>query len=125
MSDDGKAGFAGIDDDADGSIDEGSVNDDDEDGQSDEERYEVVAFYLQGNQLVERTPVPWDEDGMSNVDGRDYVESIVAENVTRFRVERMPDAATRFQLVELTLELTSSAGETISVSTSVRLGSAP
>lgn len=124
MTDDGQAGLAGIDDDADGNIDEGSVNDDDEDGTSDEDRYEVVVFHLQGNQLIERTPVPWDEDGSSNVNGRDFVESVVAENVTRLRVERVPDAATRAQLVDLTLELTNPAGKTISVNTRVRVGSA-
>lgn len=37
MNADGAAGIAGIDDDADGSVDEGNIEDDDEDGQKDED----------------------------------------------------------------------------------------
>jgi heat shock protein beta len=121
---DGAPGVAGVDDDGDGSIDEGNYYDDDEDGQNDEDSLEPLVFYLQGSTLIERTPVPWDENGGGGVTGRDFIESTIAEDVTLFRVERVPDAGTRAQLVDLTLELTNPAGETISVNTRVRVGSA-
>jgi prepilin-type N-terminal cleavage/methylation domain-containing protein len=124
MNSDGQPGLAGVDDDEDGNIDEGDPDDDDEDGQEDEDTLNPLVYYLQGNELIERTPVPWDENGGGVVSGLDFLESTIAENVTLFRVERVPDAGTRAQLVDLTLELTSPAGETISVNTRVRVGSA-
>ena len=72
-------------------------------------------------------PVPWNEDGISTpdgpVDGRDYVESVIADNVTRFRVERLGDAGSQPTMVALTLEL-ESAGATASIATEVRIGGA-
>ena len=39
-------------------------------------------------------PVPWDTDGIRRtVSGRDFIESVIAENVTRFRVERLDNGA--------------------------------
>lgn len=124
---DGCAGICGVDDDADGSIDESGSDDDDEQGGGFEDPHDPVVFYLNGNQLIERMPVPWDTDGISvpdgPVDGRDWVESTIAENVTRFRVERLPAGNSSAQLIDLTLELTSPiSAETVSLHTQVRLG---
>ena len=58
-------GVGGVDDDGDGLIDEGDKNDDDEDGVEDEDWYDTLVFYLVGNRLMERRPVPWD----ANLDG--------------------------------------------------------
>jgi hypothetical protein len=125
---DGCAGVCGVDDDADGTIDESSADDDDEDGNNFDDPYDPVVFYLSGNQLVERMPVPWDTDGISvpdgPVDGRDYIESVIADNVTRFRVERLDNGAV-VDIVELTLELTSPVtGESVSLQAQVRVGGA-
>ncbi len=123
MNADGCAGICDIDDDGDGQLDEGNTDDDDEDGVSDEDWYNPVVFYLNGDALIERMPVPWDESGDSNVTGRDYVASAIADNVTHFRVERIPLSDVRAQLVDLTLELTSPvSGESVTLQTQVRVG---
>ncbi len=85
-------------------------------------------FYLVGDALVERMPVPWNADGNSSpdgpVDGRDFVESVIAENVSFFRVEKPVPGASGEQLVELTLELTGPTGTTTSLTSRIRIGGA-
>ncbi len=124
---DGCPGLCGIDDDADGNIDEGANDDDDEDGGSFDDPYDPVVFYLDGDSLIERMPVPWNEDGNSlpdgPVDGRDFVESVIAESVTRFRVERVA-GSTESQLVVLRLELTGPSGQVVGMDARVRVGGA-
>ncbi len=125
---DGCPGVCGVDDDGDGSIDEGNDDDDDEDGNTFDDPYDPVVFYLNGNQLIERMPAPWDTDGISvpdgPVDGRDFIESVIAENVSRFRVERV-DSAGPVELIDLTLELTSPlTGESVSLQMQIRVGGA-
>ena len=124
MNGDGAPGLAGVDDDGDGQIDEGSNSDDDEDGATDEDWLDAVVFFLQGDTLIERHPVPWDESGNGSVTGRDFVESVIAEGVTRFRVERPVPGATGDQIVDLTLELTSSSGDVASLTSRIRVGGA-
>jgi prepilin-type N-terminal cleavage/methylation domain-containing protein len=124
MNGDGAPGIAGVDDDGDGMIDEGNAADDDEDGVVDEDWLDAVVFYLQGDSLIERHPVPWDETANGFISGRDVIETVIAEGVTRFRVERPVPAIPDQQLVDLTLELTGAAGETVSVSARVRAGGA-
>lgn len=122
---DGCPGDCAVDDDADGAVDEGAAADDDEDGSSDEDWYDPVVFYLVGGTLVQRTPVPWDEDSSGSVTGEDFIAESIAENVTRLRVERIPQGGDRSQLIDLTLELTSPAtGEVVSLRTQVRVGGA-
>ncbi len=120
---DGCPGRCGVDDDGDGSIDEGSPLDDDEDGAIDEDHYDPLVFHLVGDALVQRTPVPWDEDGGGFVSGRDFLTHVLAEHVTLFRVVRRPAAPGEPQLVDLSLELTGpESGAVIRLDTVVRLG---
>jgi prepilin-type N-terminal cleavage/methylation domain-containing protein len=123
---DGCPGLCGVDDDQDGTIDGGSNDNDDEEGTGFEDAYDPVVFYLDGDSLIERMPVPWNADGISSpdgpVDGRDFVESVIAEHVTHFRVERPLVSASGEQLVELLLELTGPTGEVVSVTSRVRIG---
>lgn len=122
---DGCPGVCGVDDDGDGNLDEGGSTDDDEDGSSDEDWYDPVVFYMQQGALYQRTPVPWDITGDGTVSGRDFITSVIAEHVTRFRVERVVPAGGAAQTVDLTLELTSpSSGEVVSLQTRVRIGGA-
>jgi type II secretory pathway pseudopilin PulG len=138
---DGCPGFCGVDDDGDGAIDEGSADDDDdgaidegsaddddEDGNTFDDPYDPVVYYLNGGSLIERMPARWNTDGISTpdgpVDGRDFEESVIAENVTRLRFERLDDG-TALELVDILLELTDPAsGETVSLQTRVRIGGA-
>jgi hypothetical protein len=125
---DGCPGACGVDDDGDGFIDEGSADDDDEDGGTFDDPYDPVVYYLSGSSLIERMPVPWNTDGISvpdgPVDGRDFEESAIAQNVTRLRFERLDDG-TALELVEILLELTDpDSGESISLQTRVRIGGA-
>jgi prepilin-type N-terminal cleavage/methylation domain-containing protein len=122
MNADALPGLADVDDDGDGSIDEGGSGDDDEDGRVDEDWLDTVVFYLQGGVLKERMPVPWDANGSGTVTGADTVTSALAENVTLFRVERLPRDNGRAQEVEITLELTGAGGAKVSLKTRVRVG---
>lgn len=125
---DGCPGICGVDDDGNGTVD-GTSDDtnDDEEGSGFEDGYDPVVFYLNGNSLVERMPVPWNADGNSvpdgPVDGRDFVESVIAENVTAFRVERAVASGAGGQLVMLTLELTGPGGQVVRVDSNIRVGS--
>jgi prepilin-type N-terminal cleavage/methylation domain-containing protein len=123
MNGDSCPGICGVDDDGDGDVDEGSADNDDESGGSNEDWYNPVVFYLDNGILRERTPVPWNENGTGGITGQDFITSDIAENVTRFRVERIPVGSNRAQLVDLTLELTSSVtGKTVSLHTQARVG---
>lgn len=122
MNGDGQPGLAGVDDDEDGQIDEGAPEDDDEDGSSDEDWLDVVVFYLNGDELIERIPMPLDYSGDATISGRDYVEMTIAENVTYFRVERVPRGNGRSVLADITLELSASRGEIVSLNTRIRVG---
>lgn len=106
MNRDGCPGFCGVDDDGDGVIDEGSVFDNDEDGSNFDDWYNPVVFYMENGQLLERTPVPWDENQLAGVTGQDFLTSVVAENVTFFRVERIQKGVNRDAMIDLTLEIT-------------------
>ena len=122
---DGCPGACAVDDDADGTVDEGGAADDDEDGSSDEDWYDPLVFYLIGGTLMQRSPVPWDENSSGDVTGQDFIAESIAENVTRLRVERLPQGGDRSELVDITLELTSPAtGEGVSLHTQVRVGGA-
>jgi prepilin-type N-terminal cleavage/methylation domain-containing protein len=121
-------GIADVDDDEDGNIDEGGALNswnDDEDGLTDEDWYDPVVFYLVNRTLMQRIPVPWDANGSGSVTGSDFIETPIAENVNRFRVERLPPKGNRPVLVDLILELTSpTSSETVSLHHRVRLGGA-
>ncbi len=115
----------GVDDDGDTQVDEGDVNDDDEDGNVDEDWLDPLVYYLNNGALIERIAVPWDANTSGTVDGRDYVESTIAENVTLLRFERVPmSAGDRAQLVDITLELSPPDGEVVSLNARVRVGAA-
>ena len=124
MNADGAPGIVSVDDDGDGQIDEGNSADDDEDGAVDEDWLDTVVFYLQGDSLVERHPVPWDETANGSVTGRDFIETVIAEGVTRFRVERLEQSVSGEQLIDLTLELAGASGATASLNARVRAGGA-
>ena len=113
---DNQPGIAGVDDDDDGSIDEWQNRDDDEDGTGNEDWLDPVVFFLAGTTLMERSP------NLTSFWGGDYSEYVIAENVTRFRVERISDAGKRAMLVDITLEITDPDGEPVSLNTRVRVG---
>lgn len=122
LNNDNAPGIAGVDDDGDGLIDEGSDLDDDEDGSTDEDWYDPIVFYLSGSNLVERQAFPYDFTGNGSINGRDFVEVIIAEDVSYFRVERISNRGGRSVLVDITLELSNSDGGTVSLNTRVRAG---
>jgi prepilin-type N-terminal cleavage/methylation domain-containing protein len=117
MNTDTKPGISGVDDDFDGSIDEGSSDDDDEDGSRDEDWIDSQVFFLNGTTLKERLP------NMNPVDGSQYTEYAIADNVSQFRVERVPGGNGSSILVDITLTLSPSSGEPVSVNTLVGVGS--
>jgi prepilin-type N-terminal cleavage/methylation domain-containing protein len=125
MNGDGDSGVQSVDDDGDGLIDEHHHHDDDEDGVNNDDWYDPVVFYLDGSSLLQRTPVPWDESGGGGISGQDFILEPLAENVTRFRVERLPQNGDRAVTVDLTLALTSPVtGETVNLNTRIRVGGA-
>lgn len=127
MSGDLMPGLYRVDDDGDGSIDEGGIFallNDDEDGSADEDWQDTVVFYLEGGALKERMPVPWDANNDGKVDGKDTVTSVLANNVSQFRVERLPRENGRAQVVEISLTLTGAKGATVTLKTRLRVGGA-
>lgn len=124
MNNDSKPGIAGVDDDGDGTTDEGNREDDDEDGLVNEDWLDAVAFYLDGRSLIERRPVPWDENGDGSVTGADVVETVLTANVTLLSVQRIAPAAGQHQLVAVTLGLTGGDGQGLEVTITMRLGRA-
>ena len=125
VSHDGLPGIGGVDDDFDGAIDESTdKNDDDEDGTSNEDWLDPVVYYLNGSQLIERLPAFSDINGDSVVTGADFTESVIADNVTLFRVERIPLGGDRTLRVDLKLVLENpDSGKTIELQAQVRVGS--
>ena len=116
MNNDGAPGILAFDDDADGLTDEGNMQDDDEDDLTNEDWFDNVVFFLGGTTLIERRPV------INPVDGNDYEQHPIAENITRFRVERVPQGSGRSVLIDLTLETTGTSGKVVSLNTRVRVG---
>ena len=121
-NDDGEPGIAGVDDDLDGSIDEGHKDDDDEDGVNNEDSLEPVVYFLQGSNLIERRPMPYDVNDDKTIDGLDYLESVVAEGVTRFRIERIPAPPGGRVTVDVTLELAAQGTDPVRLHSIVRIG---
>ena len=128
MNNDGCPGLCGVDDNGNGTIDGGGNDDDDEEGSGFEDPYDPVVFYLDGDSLMERMPVPWNEDGNSSPDGpndgRDFVASAIAANVTRLRFEKAGVDASGAPLVLVDLQLTGESGAVVTLSARVRLGGA-
>ena len=117
MNGDGKAGVSSLDDDFDGIIDEGNKDDDDEDGAVMEDWADGQVFYLSGTKLLERLP------NINAVDGMAYTEYPIADNVSQFRIERVLGANGSTVLVDITLTLSPSGGEPVSLNTKVGIGS--
>lgn len=117
-SNDNEPGISGIDDDYDGNIDEGNKDDDDEDGLLSEDWYDPVVFYLSGTTLMQRIP------NINPSDGTDYSEYPIAENVSQFRVERIPQGGGRGILIDISLTLTNDEGEPAQLNTRLRIGAA-
>ncbi len=113
---DNKSGLAGVDDDGDGSIDEGDKNDDDEDGEKNEDWLDPVVFYIIGTDLIERTPA------IDAATGADYLENIIANQVSSFQVTRLPLSGGRKTLVTINLTLTANDGESFSISATIAEG---
>lgn len=106
MNKDNKPGIANFDDDYDdpNNPDEGNSDDDDEDGLRDEDWVDEQVFFLDNTdpkniKLMERIP------NINAVNGADYTEYAIAENVSQFRVERVLGANGSTVLVDITLTL--------------------
>ena len=115
MNGDGQPGIAGVDDDGDGNIDEGSTFDDDEDGSVGEDWVDTIAYFLSGTDLIERLP------NINPLDGEDYTERSIANDVTSFTAERIQGP--RYTSVKLRLTLTNVNNQTVSVARTIRVGS--
>jgi len=116
VSGDGASGLIGVDDDGDGLVDEGPAPDDDEDGANDEDWIDPIVFFLSGSTLIERLP------NLDPVDGLDFTERPIAENVNLLRVERLATSGARAELVDITLQIASPSGEIVDLHTRVRVG---
>lgn len=123
MNGDGAPGISGVDDDGDGVTDEGNAADDDEDGTEDEDWLDAVVYYLQGDALIERHPVPWDESGDATVSGRDFLLSTIADGVTSLRFERLAGTL-RYDIVDISITVANADGMSVSLSTRARVGGA-
>jgi type II secretory pathway pseudopilin PulG len=120
---DGRSGVDGVDDDGDGNTDESAVEDDDEDadngGSADEDWLDTVAYYLSGDELIERWP---DVGGTS---GQDYSESVLTDDITYLRFERLHQIGSDRELVAITLELTDKDDRQVTLSRAAVVGPRP
>lgn len=121
MNDDGFAGVGGVDDDNDGLIDEGSFTDDDEDGPADEDWLDTQVYYLAGDTLIERRSVPWDASGDGSINGQDFVESPLVDNVRRLAFTRLSPPLGGEVVVQIDLEVADARGQSISLQAQVQL----
>ncbi len=121
MNNDNCSGACDGDEDGDGNNNEEDPEDDDEDGLINEDWYDSVVFFEKDGTLYQRTPVPWDENADGKLTGKDYIESVLAENISRFVVTRMTEDNITPQLIALKLELTDPEGESITLDAKVRV----
>lgn len=122
---DGAAGIIGIDDDNDASTDEGNISENHEDGTgysatcdsggAGNDWLDPVVYFLQGTTLMERMP------NLNPVDGNDYTENPLVENVTAFTATRIPQG--RRVIVEITLAI-ANGNDAINLSSRTRVGGA-
>ncbi|SJM94539.1 hypothetical protein CRENPOLYSF2_4040006 [Crenothrix polyspora] len=117
MNSDGKPGITGVDDDYDGTVDDGAIDDDDEDGAVSEDWIDEQVFYLSGTTLLERLP------NINAVNGADYTEYAIADNVSQFRVERLMGGNGSAVLVDITLTLSPAGGKPFTLNTRVAISS--
>lgn len=123
---DGAAGIVGIDDDGDGTADNGvSSIDNDENGnlgsapvapKSGADWVDPVVYRVVGGQLIERLP------NITPLSGKDFTERPIADNVTAFSVTRVPTGNRRQRELIVKLALTGPVGETGSWVRRLRLG---
>lgn len=116
VNDDGESGVKGVDDDLDGNIDEDNKNDNDEDGSVGEDWYDPIVFYITGTSLMQRIP------NLDPIDGTDFSDYIIAENVTAFSVERQIGTDAKTILLNITLTVNMDNGKPKTVSALIRLG---
>lgn len=118
MNGDGKPGIENVDDDFDGTVDEGNNDDDDEDGLRGEDWTDTVVFYLNDTTLMERMP------NMNAADGADFSAYPIAENVSQFRVERIIGGNGSTVMIDVTLTLSPPNAASFSLNALVGVGSA-
>jgi len=116
MSMDNEPGIGGVDDDYDGNVDEGFTNDDDEDGSRSEDWQDPVVYFITDTTLMQRIP------NINPVDGTDYTEYPIADNVTQLQIERLMGNDGETVLVDITLQISPPDMEAINLNTRVRVG---
>lgn len=117
MTRDNKAGIKDFDDNYNGLIDEGHTFDDDEDGLKDEDWLDPVVFFLSGTTLKQRIP------NLNPIDGTQYTEYVIADNVSQFQVSRINGGDGKTALVNIVLTLTPPAAESVTLNTRIAVGS--
>lgn len=111
---DGAPGIKGIDDDGDGTIDNGSTSDNDENGSiatpvgagTGSDWIDAVVYRVSGTQLLERLP------NLNPASGADYTERPIADKVSAFTVTRVGTGNRRTREVLVQLSLAGRDGET-------------
>ncbi len=124
LNNDSCAGVCGVDDDDDGLIDEnftGAEDNDDEDDANAEDWLDLRVFHLSGNLLMERTPAPFEVTGVAPVSGRDFIEEVIAYDVSELRFVRT-DTGSTAELLGIRLVLQNASGERVELETTVRVG---
>lgn len=119
QANDGQPGIIGIDDDNDGVVDNAS----DDAGTlptngSGADWLDVIVFFLANGQLIERMP------NLNPVNGNDYTERVIADNVSQFQVTRPLSniAGNRLVWLDIALTLTGSSGRLVSLNAQLRVG---
>lgn len=122
---DGKPGIIGIDDDNDGTIDENTASNSDNDeagtlggAGSGTDWLDVVVYFVTNGQLIERMP------NLNSTSGTDFSERAIADNVTQFQVTRPLNdiAGNRAIWLDVALTLTGASGNQVALNSRLRVG---
>lgn len=117
MNGDGLAGIALVDDNFDNIVDNGQNDDDDEDGLISEDWLDPVVYFLNGTTLMERMP------NINPVNGADYTEYPIAENVSELLVKRITGGNGTTALVDISLTLSPPGAVPVTLTTRIGVGS--
>jgi hypothetical protein len=113
MNGDGCPGRCSIDDNGDGTVDNGAVNDDDEDGMADEDPIDPLTYYVTNGSLYEKKII-WNPITASN----DITDKKLIDNVTQFNVERLTGLNGKV-LLKISLEVSKGSGSRVMLESEV------
>lgn len=110
---DGCAGICLVNDDNDIDLDEGGLNNDDEDNMVDEDPVDPLIFYVKNGALYEKR-ILWNPNNNTN----DITDSKLIDNVSQFRIERLMGQNGK-TLLKIKIEVSDGRGSSVMLESAV------